>query len=45
MFTPSPSLTIRTIGGILDFYFIVDDTSEQVNSLQSLFVNPIVFIN
>lgn len=30
MFTPSPSLTYRTIGGILDFYFVVDETPEQV---------------
>ncbi len=30
MFTPSPSLTLRTIGGILDFYFVVDETPEMV---------------
>lgn len=32
LFTPKPSLTFRTIGGILDFYFIVDDTPEKVIS-------------
>lgn len=30
MFTPKPSLTFRTIGGILDFYFITDDTPDKV---------------
>ena len=24
LFTPSPSLVLRSIGGILDFYFIID---------------------
>ncbi len=30
MFTPAKTLTLRTIGGILDFYFIVDDHPEAV---------------
>ncbi len=30
LFTPKPSLTMRTIGGILDLYFIVDETPEKV---------------
>lgn len=30
LFTPSLSLTYRTIGGVLDFYFIIDDNPEGV---------------
>ena len=30
LFTPSPSLTLRSIGGILDFYFIIGDTPMEV---------------
>ena len=33
MFTPEPSLTLRTIGGVLDFYFVVDETPEMVKEL------------
>jgi hypothetical protein len=30
IFTPAQTLTLRTIGGILDFYFVVDDHPESV---------------
>ena len=30
LFTPSLSLTYRTIGGVLDFYFIIDESPESV---------------
>jgi alpha-glucosidase (family GH31 glycosyl hydrolase) len=29
-FTPTPSLTLRSIGGIFDFYFIVDNEPKGV---------------
>jgi len=48
MFSPAPSLTLRTIGGVLDFYFIAgnDGRPEEVmrqyhsvNELRILFRN------
>lgn len=30
LLTPSPSLTMRTIGGIIDLYFVVEETPELV---------------
>ncbi|RNA26970.1 Sucrase, partial [Brachionus plicatilis] len=30
LFNPTPSLTMRTIGGIFDLYFVIDDTPEDV---------------
>lgn len=30
LFTPTPSLTLRSIGGIFDFYFVVDNDPKSV---------------
>ena len=30
LFTPSPSLVLRSIGGIFDFYFIIDESPMAV---------------